>query len=205
MRSCTQQTQGRSRTHSSHLPRRNLLYATDLPNDVEAAHKEVNKRLKENEEKEKTVKETLKKLGEENKDQLGCLERNLRKHFSALNGREKDSPNRPPRHSQGFCAQKKFSELTPTVNTKMEGKALVLENDAADFEGAPPSKIVHSRFVKPFEEITKLYGLPNYNEVDPTPLMAITFPILVWVNVRRFRPRFSFANRRFNCGYANQG
>jgi V/A-type H+-transporting ATPase subunit I len=36
----------------------------------------------------------------------------------------------------------------------------------------------HNRFVRPFEEITKLYGIPHYNELDPTPLIAISFPIL---------------------------
>ena len=42
----------------------------------------------------------------------------------------------------------------------------------------PPTKINHNRFVRPFEELTKLYGLPHYDEVDPTPIMAITFPII---------------------------
>jgi V/A-type H+-transporting ATPase subunit I len=42
----------------------------------------------------------------------------------------------------------------------------------------PPTKFTHSRFNQPFEELTKLYGLPHYDEVDPTPVIAITFPIL---------------------------
>jgi V/A-type H+-transporting ATPase subunit I len=37
---------------------------------------------------------------------------------------------------------------------------------------------MNSRFIKPFEEITKLYGLPKYSEIDPTPILAITFPII---------------------------
>ena len=42
----------------------------------------------------------------------------------------------------------------------------------------PPTRISNNRFVRPFEEVTKLYGLPHYGEVDPTPIMAISFPIL---------------------------
>jgi V/A-type H+-transporting ATPase subunit I len=32
--------------------------------------------------------------------------------------------------------------------------------------------------VRPFEEITKLYGLPHYDEMDPTAIIAITFPLI---------------------------
>ena len=53
----------------------------------------------------------------------------------------------------------------------------MLENEVAEVED-PPTKFSHSRFVKPFEEITKLYGLPHYDEVDPTPVMALTFPLI---------------------------
>ena len=42
----------------------------------------------------------------------------------------------------------------------------------------PPTMVSHNRFVKPFEEITKLYGLPHYDELDPTPIIAITFPLI---------------------------
>ena len=59
----------------------------------------------------------------------------------------------------------------------LDGKVLVLSNEVAVAED-PPTKITHRRFVRPFEELTKLYGLPHYNELDPTPFMAISFPIL---------------------------
>ncbi|MHA2400146.1 MAG: V-type ATPase 116kDa subunit family protein, partial [Promethearchaeota archaeon] len=32
--------------------------------------------------------------------------------------------------------------------------------------------------VRPFETITKLYGTPTYYEIDPTPIIAFTFPLL---------------------------
>src|SRR5665647_2157457 len=59
----------------------------------------------------------------------------------------------------------------------LEGKVLVLKNEGAEDED-PPTRVSNSRFVKPFEELTKLYGLPHYDEVDPTPVIAITFPII---------------------------
>lgn len=42
----------------------------------------------------------------------------------------------------------------------------------------PPTKLVNSWFSKPFEMIVRMYGLPSYNEIDPTPFLAITFCLM---------------------------
>ncbi|MBI5389999.1 V-type ATP synthase subunit I [Candidatus Woesearchaeota archaeon] len=41
-----------------------------------------------------------------------------------------------------------------------------------------PVKFQHSAFTKPFQFFLDLYTLPSYHEIDPTSLMAITFPFL---------------------------
>jgi len=42
-------------------------------------------------------------------------------------------------------------------------------------EDVIPIKLKNNRFTKLFEPITKLYSLPNYSEIDPTPLFAPFF------------------------------
>lgn len=42
----------------------------------------------------------------------------------------------------------------------------------------PPTKLKNNLFLKPFELLVKMYGTPNYNEMDPTPFFAITYMIL---------------------------
>lgn len=42
----------------------------------------------------------------------------------------------------------------------------------------PPTELKNNWFFKPFEMIVKLYGLPTYNEIDPTPFLAITFCLM---------------------------
>ena len=42
----------------------------------------------------------------------------------------------------------------------------------------PPTLLKNSWFFKPFESIVKLYGLPSYNEIDPTPFLTITFCLM---------------------------
>ncbi|MDD5092562.1 MAG: V-type ATPase 116kDa subunit family protein [Candidatus Wallbacteria bacterium] len=41
-----------------------------------------------------------------------------------------------------------------------------------------PVELSNPSVVKPFELISDLYGHPRYNEVDPTPVLAITYPLM---------------------------
>lgn len=42
----------------------------------------------------------------------------------------------------------------------------------------PPTLLKNNWFFRPFELIVQLYGLPSYNEIDPTPFLAITFCLM---------------------------
>ncbi|MCK4808739.1 MAG: V-type ATP synthase subunit I [Candidatus Aenigmarchaeota archaeon] len=60
------------------------------------------------------------------------------------------------------------------------GKLESIESIAV-FEGRsktePPVKLDNPSFVKPFEKITRWFGLPKYGEIDPTMFIAVGFPI----------------------------
>ena len=43
---------------------------------------------------------------------------------------------------------------------------------------SPPTDLKNNRFFKFFEVFVKIYGLPSYNEIDPTPFLAITYFIM---------------------------
>ena len=47
-----------------------------------------------------------------------------------------------------------------------------------DLRNTAPTIMTNNFFVRPFETITKMYGVPAYSEIDPTPFLAITFPLL---------------------------
>lgn len=42
----------------------------------------------------------------------------------------------------------------------------------------PPTLLNNRWFSKPFEMIVELYGLPRYDEIDPTPFLAVTFCLM---------------------------
>ncbi len=149
----------------------------ELPHDLILAQKEVNQQLKENNDKEKVLCTSLKKLGEENKDSFASLKETSENILILLQAERKILQSGRLATVKGFVPQKKFLELKKQVSGMMDGKVLVLENDVVESQD-PPTKVSNNRFVRPFGELTKLYGLPHYDELDPTPLMAITFPII---------------------------
>ena len=51
---------------------------------------------------------------------------------------------------------------------------LYLKEDAKE-EDNPPIRLKNNKFVKMFESITGMYGMPNYGEYDPTPVVSIFF------------------------------
>lgn len=50
--------------------------------------------------------------------------------------------------------------------------------DTQDLREITPTIMKNFFLTKPFEALTRMYGIPNYSEIDPTPIIAITFPIL---------------------------
>src|SRR5699024_8062877 len=61
-------------------------------------------------------------------------------------------------------------EKEPNIEMYIEG-----DNDAHNFES--PTKLKNNFFTKPFEMITKMYGVPNYREIDPTAIVAVTYSL----------------------------
>lgn len=56
---------------------------------------------------------------------------------------------------------------------KICGDDYYLESMAVDKDdGEVPVKLKNNRFVTAFEDVTTMYAMPKYNEVDPTPLLA---------------------------------
>ena len=51
---------------------------------------------------------------------------------------------------------------------------LYIKEEAAEADN-PPIRLKNNRFVKMFESLTGMYGMPDYGEYDPTPVVSIFF------------------------------
>jgi len=161
----------------------------DLPTNISEAIKQIEKQLKENAEKIKELTAQLKKIGEDNKSNFAVWKETAENILILLQSQTKILQSERLATIKGYTPQEKFNELSDKLNKLLKGKVVVLKNDEAAIPQeehehathaaiAPPTRITNNKFVRPFEELTKLYGMPKYNEIDPTPIMAITFPIL---------------------------
>jgi|GEM_PF-507835 len=164
----------------------------DLPDNTTSAIEEVNSKLKINAEKEKELLEKISKIGEANKKDFAVWKETVENFLLLFSTKAEIVQSGPYATIKGFIPETRFKELSGELNKTLCGKIVVIkeEDSAKEKEDIgehgqqtpvkvmPPTKIKNNRFVKPFEELTKLYGLPKYNEIDPTPIMAITFPIL---------------------------
>ena len=54
----------------------------------------------------------------------------------------------------------------------------IVEDQDHDLIQQPPTKLSNPKFFKPFEMYVKMYGLPSYNEMDPTWFVAITYAFI---------------------------
>ncbi len=69
---------------------------------------------------------------------------------------------------EGFCPIDKEPEL----NAMLKEAQVYYEETDPEKEDATPIKLRNNWFTKLFEPLTGMYGWPNYNEFDPTPILA---------------------------------
>jgi len=70
---------------------------------------------------------------------------------------------------------KKYYEIKQKNNQEEE---TVESEELEDLRDITPTVMKNFFLFRPFETITRMYGSPTYSEIDPTPLIAFTFPLL---------------------------
>ncbi|MFR8229865.1 MAG: V-type ATP synthase subunit I [Anaeromassilibacillus sp.] len=61
---------------------------------------------------------------------------------------------------------------------QLESVEYTFENAEEEMSHSPPVALKNKKIFKPFEFFVDMYGLPSYDEVDPTPFVAITYVLL---------------------------
>lgn len=51
-------------------------------------------------------------------------------------------------------------------------------HDPEDYHGKPPTKLKNAKFFRPFEMLLRMYGTPDYDELDPTLFFGLTYMVL---------------------------
>jgi len=77
-----------------------------------------------------------------------------------------------------WVISKRYSSLEQKIEKITSNKCIILREKPNKKKEIPPTIMKHSKFLNPFENLVRLYGVPNYYEIDPTIIIAITFPLL---------------------------
>lgn len=62
-----------------------------------------------------------------------------------------------------------------------ENVHVIIENAGENLRATPPTKLKNPGLFRPFEMFVEMYGLPAYNEMDPTIFIALTYTFMFGV------------------------
>ncbi len=125
------------------------------------------------------LRKNMEALSGEHRKEIAVLERSaeLEKKCGILKGEIASSEEYfylygwiPKREAETFeKAMKAFGE-----------KAIVtmISADEANIRMVPPTKLRNNRVFRPFETMVGLYGIPSYDELDPTPFLGLSYMLL---------------------------
>lgn len=72
---------------------------------------------------------------------------------------------------EGFCP----ADQAPALNELLAKQEVYYQEEDPQAEDNTPIKLRNNKFTQLFESLTGMYGWPNYNEYDPTPILAPFF------------------------------
>ena len=80
-------------------------------------------------------------------------------------------------YMSGWTTDKEAVNIADGIKSKFGDEIMTEIADDIDEKNAP-TLLSNPKIIKPFEFFVKLYSMPKYNEIDPTPILAVTYFIL---------------------------
>jgi len=152
---------------------------SDLPQNPSSAYDMCQKTTKELEKKYAEITKKIEKL------KVAILPKLLSLYESSKTAKDILEITRKPAGTKNFAViqgyipvgmENKFKELTDRYISITE--PVIHDGDSSN---QLPTLLVNNRYAKTFEVITETEGLPNYGEVDPTPIIAYVWPVFYGV------------------------
>ncbi|WP_297498156.1 V-type ATP synthase subunit I, partial [Thermococcus sp.] len=76
----------------------------------------------------------------------------------------------------GWLPRPEVPRVLEGIKGVTEGKAYInIREPTKDEIEEIPIKLKNPKWVRPFEMLTEMYGVPRYDEIDPTPIIAFTY------------------------------
>ncbi len=76
---------------------------------------------------------------------------------------------------------KSFMESIDKLLLSFDDRILIIKKDPNERTNkaiTPPTMLINNKLFKPFESLLFMYGVPSYDEIDPTRFLAITYTLM---------------------------
>ncbi len=143
----------------------------------EKRHQELMELNRELEENDKKIEGMVGEKYDELAGALSCLER----HSASFDIRKYAALTREKDHVFyilcGWMPQKDADAFQKEIEND-EQTFVVVEDDHDNVFSTPPTELRNKKLFRPFEMYVKMYGLPAYNEIDPTAFIALSYSFI---------------------------
>ncbi|MBQ5850532.1 MAG: ATPase, partial [Lachnospiraceae bacterium] len=78
----------------------------------------------------------------------------------------------------GWMDEEQADKLKAMLDKYEKDTVCIIDDKHETVDAMPPTKLKNPRLFKPFEMYIKMYGLPAYNEIDPTIFVALTYAFI---------------------------
>ncbi|MCX7841818.1 MAG: V-type ATP synthase subunit I [Clostridia bacterium] len=126
---------------------------------------------------QKRLDELVKNLIEANREKAVCL------YYSSVRLNRASEVRKYACHTAesfyliGWMPEEDLKALMPILDK--DKKIIYIQEEPNLIKSIrPPTEIRNNSIIRPFETLVRMYGLPSYNEIDPTAFVAITYFIM---------------------------
>ncbi|MBN2014846.1 MAG: V-type ATP synthase subunit I [Candidatus Altiarchaeota archaeon] len=138
--------------------------------------KEARERLKSIDEEKKKLQEDLNKIREKYSEDILVAEEIAQIEKSRQEAVLNFGRSERVYVLEGWIPTKEIKKITEVIDDISKGCCEVKIFEPESYDEIPVS-LDNPKLIKPFEVIMDMFGMPLYTEIDPTPILAITFPL----------------------------
>ena len=144
----------------------------------------INKNRREAQSEEENINNELNRVSQEWYHELVALQKVLKERGEELSAYNNFGETDYTVMIRGWVPKKLIRKTRDMLDETFQGRVVMTETDAtAEMMDRAPISYDNPRWVRPFEFLMKLASPPQYNEIDPSPLLAIFFPIFFGIIV----------------------
>lgn len=136
----------------------------------------LNSKINSFKEKKSKVKSSIGELREQYFEEIVGIKKTLENEIERMEINNKFAESKTITLLEGWVPTKKEEKLKSIAN-QATNNISALETREAKKEENPPVDLDNPSFLKGFESLVRTFGLPRYNEIDPTPILALFLPL----------------------------